>query len=249
MRILFCLVVVLTSASLAFAKRPLSGSGSGSLPLAFGSCEDTNLNFFLPVADTRPLLPNAVGPPIVTPRFGGDTTSLNIAHFYCGRASIAGRPATAMNFALIRLGLKPAGYYVLWVLTDSQQFHQALRSRGIETQLVSNVSLEIAASMWNTRWGGSYSPYSVVAHQIIRIAAASGAIDWIFSGSQGLVHVTGSSTLIEEFGDRTPVVSVPERSALRPFFDRSRGTTALTHREVFDLRLNSPVSRAALNDK
>jgi hypothetical protein len=65
-------------------------------------------------------------------------------------------------------------------------------------------------------------------------------IDWAFSGSNGIVHITGSVALTEEFIDGAPRVSVPEGSALRTFLDRARGSSALTHRQSFDLRLNAP---------
>ena len=65
-------------------------------------------------------------------------------------------------------------------------------------------------------------------------------LEGIRSQRRGIVHITGSSTLTEEFGDRSPVVSVPEGSALRPFSDHSRGNSALTHRNSLDLTLNPP---------
>ena len=214
--------------------------GSGPETLALGSCEDTNLNFFLAATEARALVPSAVGTPVVTPLFGGDTTPLNVAHFHCGRASIGGRPVGPINFALVRFGLNPGGHYVMWVLTDSDPLSGALRSHGIDSHLVADGSLDIAGATWTTKWGGEFSPYSVVAHQVNRIQAPSGRIDWVFSGSQGIVHVTGSSALSEEFGDRNPVVRVPESSALRPFFERSRGNTALTHRMSLDLTMGPP---------
>ena len=69
--------------------------------LALGQCEDTNVNFFLPIVEAQSLVPAGVGAPIVTPLFGGNTSPLNVAHFYCATASIGGRPPAAINFALI----------------------------------------------------------------------------------------------------------------------------------------------------
>jgi hypothetical protein len=174
----------------------------------------------------------------VTRLFGGNTTPLNVAHFHCAEASIGERPAAPINFALGRFGLDPSGHYVMWVMTDSGQLHGALRSRGIDSHLVTDASLDIAGATWTTKWGGEFCPYSVVAHQVNRIPAASGRIDWVFSGSRGMVHITGSHTLTEEFGDRSPVLKVPKASMLRPFFDDSRGASALTHRMSLDLTLN-----------
>lgn len=222
------------------ATRAASEARPGPETLALGSCEDTNLNFFLPAAEALASVPSEVGAPVVTPLFGGDTTPLNVAHFHCAGASIGGRPAAPINFVLTRFGLDPGRHYVLRVLTDSVQLQGALSSSGIDSHLVTDVSLDIAGATWTTRWGGKFSLYSAVAHQVNRLPTSSGRIDWVFKGSRGIVHVTGSHALAEEFGDRSPVVSVPEGSALRPFFDRSRGNTALTHRMSLDLTLNPP---------
>jgi hypothetical protein len=102
---------------------------------------------------------------------------------------------------------------------------------------VSKPSLDIAGATWSTRWAGDYAPYSVVAHHVARLAAPGGRIAWLLRGSQGIVRITGSDTLYEEFADRNPVVTVPAASALRPFFDRARGMTAVTHRNSLDLVL------------
>lgn len=213
----------------------------GADRLALGSCEDTNLNLFLSTAHARQFVPDTIGTPAVTPLFGGETTPLNVAHFRCAAASIGGRPAAALNFALVRVPLHPEGHLVLWVLTDSSQLRDALRSHGIDSaHVVSEASLHIEGATWATSWAGDYSPYSVVAHQATRLAAPSGRIDWIFRGSHGIIHITGSHALYEEFADRNPVVDVPAASALRPFLDRARGITAMTHRNSLDLSLNPP---------
>ncbi|HXU08337.1 MAG TPA: hypothetical protein VN743_05020 [Blastocatellia bacterium] len=206
--------------------------------LALGQCEDTNVNFFLPVMEAKSLIPAVVGAPIVTPLFGGNTTPLNVAHFHCATASIGGRPLAAINFVLIRLGLSTSGHYVMHVMTDSRPFQRALGARGITSHFVTNASLDIAGRTWTTKWGGNFSPYSVVAHQINSLPTSSGRIDWIFYVKNGIVRITGTHTLTEEFGDRNPIVSVPEDSALRPFFNHSRGVTALTHRMSLDLTLS-----------
>ena len=203
--------------------------------LVLGSCEDTNLNLFLPSAEARAWIPSAVGAPLGTPRFGGNTTPLNVAHFRCTEVSVGGRPVTSVNFALIRVPLDPGGHFVLWVLTDSRELHDALSHHGIDSHLVTDVSLRIAGTTWTKTWGGDFAPYSVVAHQVIVLPREAGPVDWVFRGSRGVVHIAGTSTLSEEFGDRGPAVSVPARSALRPFVERSLGVTALTHRNSFDL--------------
>jgi hypothetical protein len=207
--------------------------------LAFGSCEDTNLNLFLPAAEARALVASALGDPLVTPLFGGATTPLNIAHFHCAQASIGGRAAGLVNFALVRIPLLPKGHYVIRVLTDSRPLQDALRARGVESHLVADASLQIAGTTWTTNWGGEVSPYSVVAHQAVRRDADDGEIAWIFNGSRGPVRIGGPFVLTEEFLDRDPVVDVPKGSALRRFFDRSRGKTAVTHRERLELRFTA----------
>ena len=98
--------------------------------LALGQCEDTNVNFFLPIVEAQSLVPAVVGTPVVTPLFGGDTSPLNVAHFHCATASIGGRPPAAVNFVLIRLGLSTTGHYVLHVMTDSRPF-QPHRTLGV----------------------------------------------------------------------------------------------------------------------
>ncbi len=175
--------------------------------LALGACTDTNLNFFLPTSEARALVPSAVGAPIVTPRFGGKTTPLNVAHFHCKQSSIGGRSAGPIHFALARLPLTPSGFYVLWVLTDSRPFLDALRSCGVDAHLTTDASLDLAGARWTTKWGGEFSPYSVAVHQTVRAPISNGLIDWVFRGSRGVIHITGSSTLTEEFLDGSPAVT------------------------------------------
>lgn len=61
-----------------------------------------------------------------------------------------------------------------------------------------------------------------------------------FRGSRGVVHIVVTSALSEEFDDRSPVVSVPATSALRPLFEHAVGMTAVTHRNSLDLTLGAP---------
>jgi len=197
-----------------------------------------DVNFFLPVTEAQRLLPTAVGSPVVTPLFGGNTTPLNVAHFHCANASIGGRPPAVINFVLIRLGLTTGAHYVLHILTDSTQFQRALDSFGVSSHLVPDISLDIAGATWTTSCGGNFAPYSVSAHQLKLLPASSGRLDWIFQGTTGIIRTIGSYTLTEEFGDRNPKVSVPEDSIIRPFFNQSRGITALTHRMSLDLTLS-----------
>jgi hypothetical protein len=212
---------------------------AAEMHLALGSCADTNLNLFLPAEEAKASVPQDVGSPIVMPLFGGNTTPFNIAHFHCEQASIDDQPLAPINIILVRFGLNPRGHYVKWVLTDSHQLHNALRSRGIDSHFITGASLDMAGATWTTTCGGEFSPYSVAAHQRIPRPISNGEIDWVFSGSRGAVHITGHYTLFEEFADRNPMVSVPERSALRSFFEHARGSTAPTHRQSFDLRLQS----------
>jgi proline iminopeptidase len=205
--------------------------------LTLRACTDTNLNFFLPTPEARALVPSIMGSPFVTPLFGGNTTPLNVAHFHCKESSFGGSSGGPLHFALARVPLNPTGFYVMWVLTDNRSFRDALRSRGIDTHLATNVSFQIAGATWTTKWDGKFSPYSVTVHQTVPAAISNGQIDWAFSATHGVIRITGAYTLTEEFLDRSPLVHVPQQSALRRFFDQSRGNTALTHRNSFDLTL------------